>query len=751
MAQTYKYTIVGDTQPAVKGNEALDVSINKVDVSTKKLQTDLGKTSIEANKAFSQQLETKIKASDAQIKRISGTVSLFTGTLSTAIGALGLFGIDDEQIAGFQKATLSVLALGQGVASSITGFKDLTEARKLQNEVTLASTGVENANTAALTAQAAAAGGVTIALGNAATSITSETIATEANTIAKAGNITADEVVFTTRQRLAAQGVILTEAQIAQTLGLEADTVAKGANAVVTGTLTAATTQLTIAQRALNLVAKANPYIAVASIIFAVGSAIFALTRNTDDNTSASNRNSSAVKTNNELREEQLQLLKDVNREYLDSNERLKALEAGAKARNISILEEAKAEKARAKEAIERANKELALIREGNTLGRTTLEDTKDQIEAVQIRKDEAQKYYDSVVEGEKLYLEKTKKTNEENAKRNKQLRDERLEREGILQLIQLEINEAVDSIFFAPAKPGSLLDVRNLQDIETTLKGISATIQEIDLEELNEPVKFLSQEQLDILKRLRGELDTSLQQQLFEREKQFRDELALFADNEDAKTQLTEEYEQDRAKIRRQFVIQNAQEIIGITSQFLGVIADINQQSLELQLALAAGNQAKIDQINAESLERQKKLRIAQIVVSTAEAVINAFTSTSQIPPPFGQIIGAALAASYVALGAKSIQTVNATTLEGGAPSTGFNNIPGGNIGGFNIPTGGISTAPSTGAILPGLGGGRVAGAPTIGTIEQEPIRAYVLAGDVSNGVQANIALNNRRRLAGG
>jgi hypothetical protein len=38
MAQTYKYTIVGDTQPAVKGNEALDASINKVDASTKKLQ-----------------------------------------------------------------------------------------------------------------------------------------------------------------------------------------------------------------------------------------------------------------------------------------------------------------------------------------------------------------------------------------------------------------------------------------------------------------------------------------------------------------------------------------------------------------------------------------------------------------------------------------------------------------------------------------------------------------------------------------
>jgi hypothetical protein len=46
-------------------------------------------------------------------------------------------------------------------------------------------------------------------------------------------------------------------------------------------------------------------------------------------------------------------------------------------------------------------------------------------------------------------------------------------------------------------------------------------------------------------------------------------------------------------------------------------------------------------------------------------------------------------------------------------------------------------------------MGGGFVA-PTTIGTVA-EPIRAYVLSGDVSNGMQAGIALNNRRRLSGG
>ena len=140
MAQTFKYTVVGDTQPAVKGNEALDASINKVDASTKQLQSDtdsLAKKQREqgeaANKAFSQQLENKIKTSDSLIKGLGGTVSLLTGTLTTVVGTLGLFGVDDEQIASFQKAAISVLALSTGITQQLTGLKDVTEAQKLQN------------------------------------------------------------------------------------------------------------------------------------------------------------------------------------------------------------------------------------------------------------------------------------------------------------------------------------------------------------------------------------------------------------------------------------------------------------------------------------------------------------------------------------------------------------------------------------------------------------------------------------------
>ena len=63
-----------------------------------------------------------------------------------------------------------------------------------------------------------------------------------------------------------------------------------------------------------------------------------------------------------------------------------------------------------------------------------------------------------------------------------------------------------------------------------------------------------------------------------------------------------------------------------------------------------------------------------------------------------------------------------------------------------------GVSTTPSIGAGLPGLGGGRVAttGIGTIG-VGPEPIRAYVLTGDIATGLGAQTALNARRRLSSG
>lgn len=730
MAQTYKYTIVGDTKPAVAGNEALDVSINKVDASTNKLKADTEqlskeqrKQAEEANKAFSQQLENKIKTTDSLIKGLGGTVSLLTGTLSTVVGTLGLFGIDDEQIQGFQKAALSVLALSSGITQQITGLKDVTEAQKLQNEVTQsnleltkASTTAENINTAALNTNKDAVKGVTAAFQQSALSIRVEN--TEV-----AGN-----------------------------------TALRGANAASTGASTGSTIANTVAtylnvaaQKALNVAIKANPYLALASILVSVTTLIYGVTKALFFNTKAEEDNTEAK----ELNERAIKAQKD-------------ATDALTKARGLSDVQLAKQQVLEAKGAKAQAERQFILAQSEGKFSQKREEARIALIEATTALTNAET----NLSKAEEEARKKAKDDAKIAADKAKALRDERFEREGILQLIELERQALFDELFpeFKEKSKDTILDPQYLLTIDEALKSINTTIQEIDLGELDEPIKFLSQEQLDILKRLRGELNSELKRQLFDREKQYNDELALFANNEEAKTRLTEEYEKDRIRIRRQYALQLAAEVLSTTNALLSQLGTLQQEAIDIELGklerkyqrdlqlageneklkeqITRGFEARELEIQKKALEQQKNLRRAQVVTTTAESIINAFNSTSTLPPPFNFIAGGILAAAYTALGAKAIANINATTLEGGDTPGGFSNIPGG--GGFSLPGGtGVPTGLPTGGPLPGLGGGRTT-TPTIGTVAEGPIRAYVLAGDVENGVQANIALNNRRRLAG-
>ena len=174
--------------------------------------------------------------------------------------------------------------------------------------------------------------------------------------------------------------------------------------------------------------------------------------------------------------------------------------------------------------------------------------------------------------------------------------------------------------------------------------------------------------------------------------------------------------------------------------------------ENAKLKEQITKEYEARELEIQKGALEQQKNLRRAQVAVTTADAVISAYATTASLPPPFGLIAGSLLAAAYVGLGAKAIQNINSTNLESGGAGGGYNNIPGGGAAFGSINLGGGATAPTSPyptGILPGIGGGRLGGPAGIGET-QMPVRAYVLAGDIENGVAANAALNNRRRLAG-
>ena len=679
MAQTFKYTVVGDTQPAVKGNEALDASINKVDASSKQLESSLAKSG--------EALELSLQKQDAKIKAIGGSINILGGSVELVVGSLGLIGVDEKIVGQFQKAAVSAIAFADGAKRVFEGYKEITEAKKIFAAVTKAETVAEVANT-----------GATV----------TNTTATVAGTVAtNAGSTATKAFSFSI----------------------------KGATA------------------ALRAFALANPFLAIIVGITAAAGAIALFAGGTK-----------------EASEEVKKLAEENERLKLTADD----VSKGIQKRNVELGLLGRTEFDQAKIRLGFARKDLRDAEKANNAietERAALESLKastEELQKLQAREIESRRVEEEararVLELEFALGEASKKVSKERSEASikaseniaraavKQLEDQRIATEMLIDLYtelypekvtggQFEFNTELDRTNFALQEQ---LDV--LFALNTEYEDLSEQL-EVFTDDIGET--FFSEDQLGVFKKLRDAQKTGLQLQLEDLENTYRSDLALFTDNEEMKTQITEQYEADRAKTVRQYAIQNAQAVLGITSQFLNTIAQINQASLELQLAQAAGNQNAINQINADALEQQKKLRTAQVLVTTAESILNGFNATSTLPPPFNFIAGAALAAAYTALGAKSIQTINAVSLEGGSTGGGFNNIPGG--GGFSLPGGGgISTTPSLGAVLPGIGGGRVA-TPTIGTVAEEPIRAYVLAGDVSNGVQAGIALNNRRRLSGG
>lgn len=468
--------------------------------------------------------------------------------------------------------------------------------------------------------------------------------------------------------------------------------------------------------------------------------------------------------------DDEAESLEELNKRRLEAETALQKEEEASlsllKARGANVVqiaeEELKIAKRRAEDAADEfgRQKRLNQFSEDALKAREALIDADNNIKLAEAGLDNARKTF---AENEKKRFTDAKATRdkeaEDLAKRAvKQLEDQRQATEDLIDLYttlypekvnggQFEFNTELDRTNFLLQQQ---LDV--LFSLNTAYEDLGA-----ELEVFNEDVAetFFSPEQLEVFKKLRDANKTNLQKSLEDLDNTYRQDLALFSGNEEMKLKITEQYEEDRAKLRREYAIQTAQDVLSITSNFLNTIASINQANLELQIAQAKGNEQAIAQINAQALEKQKKLRTAQVLITTAESILNGFNATSTLPPPFNLIAGGVLAAAYAALGAKTIQTINSTSLEGGGAGSGFNNIPGGqSFGGIDLGGGNVANLPTQG-ILPGLGGGRTTNAPTVGEfgggVGREPIRAYVLAGDVENGIAANTALNARRRLGAG
>ena len=148
------------------------------------------------------------------------------------------------------------------------------------------------------------------------------------------------------------------------------------------------------------------------------------------------------------------------------------------------------------------------------------------------------------------------------------------------------------------------------------------------------------------------------------------------------------------------------------------------------------------------KSFERQKALNIVETLISTYSAAQKAYASQFvPVPDPSSPVRGGIAAALAVASGLAKVAVIRKQKFN--APSSGGG--AGGAGGGGAIPSSG---AGAPGGILPstvgnqfGIFGNQPGQIPTSAN-GQQPLRAYVLAGDVTSAQSANIRLNQRRTL---
>lgn len=187
----------------------------------------------------------------------------------------------------------------------------------------------------------------------------------------------------------------------------------------------------------------------------------------------------------------------------------------------------------------------------------------------------------------------------------------------------------------------------------------------------------------------------------------------------------------------------------INVSSEFLeGVVESVAYKTTSEVAGAASqifGNFAAAqDQSNEKGFEASKKFKIAEVITTSTQAAFEAFAGAQKfnaVVPGLGTIIGAALVASIIAASKQSIAQIKASKFDsGGSPTA----PSGGGAGSTPVSVGGLTQQNvGLGGFLPSPG------APSVG--RQEPLRAYVVSQDISNGLQANAAIDRRRRIGPG
>jgi hypothetical protein len=170
--------------------------------------------------------------------------------------------------------------------------------------------------------------------------------------------------------------------------------------------------------------------------------------------------------------------------------------------------------------------------------------------------------------------------------------------------------------------------------------------------------------------------------------------------------------------------------------------LADLKRVAASDELALAQNVLGNLSGALEKNAKAQKAIQIAQTSIQTFQGAVSAFSAAQIIPPPAGQIIGAANAAAVVAMGLANINKIKNTKIPTGGGSSSANGnatLPRNNSSagvGFNPSTPTISALPNFNQTAIGQQG------------QGSNVKAYVLQDDIQNQAALNKRINQKTTL---
>lgn len=717
-----------------------------------------------------------LDAVEAKIKAIGGAINILGGSVELLVGSMGLIGIDDKVQKQFQEAATSAIAFADGAKRVFEGYKELREASQLFSRAQQIATTVTTANTVATTANNAAQTTSVGILGRVRAAWTALTAAIARNPIGAIAVALTAVIASLVAYAATTEDVAVAQKKLNDELddtnaylnyqalineGLVLDAKLKGASDLQILKLQKEQTAALIKQ--------------TAAVRDDLSNRMIALT----------------IKQKDAAAEKQRQEdLKEVSKAYDDARNQVIKYENALKSLNVQI-KEYKPPKAPKKELTD-FEKEIQKTRE---LQKKQIEDINNEIgqlaaELGYVYKastneivDDTRTRTSELAELETNYWETITETFDKGSQEAKNqleiyekqkiligLKYDLIDKQREADRIQREQDASKD---FTDRKKKEFDDNKTFIERYYTEQDTLLLQQNLKKEEYDKKAKKLELEKLLALKKLYqdyGQDVTEINNEIAkntastiekttELAKFFGDEIGqqvggvLSALNSVTSGMLSmaEQNSEDRLNAIEVEYNKKLQNVVGTEAE---IAAQTEQLEYEKNVKMEAERKRAYDD--------NKKLKIADTITSGLSAAFQAFGGAMSLGPILGPIVGGVLSAMILAQMANTVSSIKKQQYTGSTPT------PPSRGGGAGAAGGGGTAGGATGGTATALLGGGFnqpipnpndpgnqpfgsSGSPMNAPpqpMNTQPIRAYVVSSDISNGLEAEQQLQNRRRL---